>query len=91
MKNFLKDIGITNDGYFNDNSDYIIDLESSDEYNKVYSKLSKADNLEEDGEESKIDLDTSNILFYSEDFELNLIANFDEDTYQLIITELEGE
>ena len=91
MKNFLKDIGITNEGYFDENGNYVIDLESSDDYNKTYSKLSKNDSLEEDGESSNIDLAKSTILFYSEDFELELIANFEEDTYNLVVTELEGE
>ena len=91
MKNFLNKIGVTLEGYFDDDSNYVIDLESSDDYNKMYSKLSKNDLLEEDGESSKIDLDKSSILFYSEDFELELIANFKEDKYTLVVTELEGE
>lgn len=91
MKNFLNKIGVTLEGYFDEDGNYVIDLESSDDYNKMYSKLSKNDLLEEDGESSNIDLDKSSILFYSEDFELELIANFKEDIYTLIVTELEGE
>lgn len=91
MKNFLNKIGITTEGYFDESENYVIDLESSDEYNKLYSKLAKSDYVEEDDESSKIDLDVSNIVYSSDDYIINLIADFKQDAYAVVVTEVEGE
>ena len=88
MKDFLKSIGITQTGYFNNDKNYIIDIESSDEFNKIFSKLNNSDELEENEDSSVINLNVSNILYLSEEYSLNLIADFNQDIYKLVVTDL---
>lgn len=91
MKNFLNKIGINDSGYFGKDKSYIIDIESSDDYNKYYAKLSKNELLEENEDSSIMSIHISNVMFISDNFSLNLIADFDQDIYKLVVTELEGE
>lgn len=88
MKEFLKSIGITQIGHFNNDKNYIIDLESSDEFNRIFSKLNNNDALEENEDSSVVNLNVSNILYLSEDYSLNLIADFNQNIYKLVVTDL---
>ena len=91
MKELLKKIGITEAGYYSKERNYVIDLEDSDHFNKVFSKLQKSDLVDENEDSSVINLSVSNVLFLSDDYSLNLIADFDQDIYKLVVTELEGD
>ena len=91
MKELLKNIGITEVGYYGKEKNYVIDLENSDHFNKVFSKLQKSDLVDENEDSSVVNLSVSNILFLSDDYSLNLIADFDQDIYKLVVTELEGD
>lgn len=88
MKELLRKIGITEAGYFSYNNNYVIDFENSDEYNKAFSKLDRTDLVEENDDTSVINMSVSNIMYSNDDFSLNLIADFDNDTYKLVITDL---
>lgn len=91
MKNLLKDIGITEVGYYSKEKNYVIDLEDSNHFNKVFSKLQKSDLVDENEDSSVVNLSVSNVLFLADDYSLNLIADFDQDIYKLVVTELEGD
>ena len=91
MKELLKKIGITEVGYYSKEKNYVIDLEDSNHFNKVFSKLQKSDLVDENEDSSVVNLSVSNILFLSDDYSLNLIADFDQDIYKLVVTELEGD
>ena len=88
MKELLRKIGITEAGYFSSNNNYVIDFDNSDEYNKAFSKLDRTDLVEENDDTSLINMSVSNIMYSNNDFSLNLIADFDNDTYKLVVTEL---
>lgn len=88
MKELLKKIGITEAGYFSSNNNYVIDFDNSEEYNKAFSKLDRTDLVEENDDTSVINMNVSNIMYSNNDFSLNLIADFDNDTYKLVVTEL---
>lgn len=88
MKEFLKSIGITQVGHFNNDKNYIIDIESSDEFNRIFSKLNNSNALEENEDSSIINLNASNILYLSEEYSLNLIADFNQNIYKLVVTDL---
>lgn len=88
MKELLRKIGITEAGYFSSNNNYVIDFDNSDEYNKAFSKLDRTDLVEENDDTSVINMSVSNIMYSNNDFSLNLIADFDNDTYKLVVTEL---
>jgi hypothetical protein len=88
LEKFLEKIGITQVGHYTKSNSYVIDLEDSDEYGKVYSILDKCDEIEEDEDSSTLNIHNSNIIFESDDYQFVLIADLDQDTYKLVCKEL---
>ena len=91
MKDILKKIGITEAGYFSEDGNYIVDFENSNQFNKAFSRLEKSDEVEENEDSSVIDLNVSNVLYVNDDYSFNLIAEFEQDVYRLVVSELKGE
>lgn len=89
MKEILNKIGITDAGYYSKEKNYVIDFESSDDFNKAFSRLDKSDLVEENDDSSVVNLNVSNILYIGEGYSFNLIADFDQNVYKLVVTELE--
>lgn len=88
MKELLNKLGITQAGYFSKNKSYIIDFEDDKEYNKAFSRIDKSNLLEEDPDTSVINTNVSNIVYTNDNFILNMIADFDSDTYKLVVKEI---
>ena len=88
MKEFLRKLGITQSGYYSSNNNYVIDLDDSKDYDKICSVLDKSDLVEENPDSSVINTSVSNILYVGEQFSLNAIADFDSDTYKIVVTEI---
>lgn len=88
MKELLNNIGITQVGYYSSNNTYVIDFDDANEYDKAFSKLDKSDLVEENDDASVINVDVSNVMYMNENYSLNLIADFDSDTYKLVVTKL---
>lgn len=91
MKNLLKELGINEVGYYSKENNYVIDLDDSNHFNKIFSKLQKNDKVEENEDSSVVNLSVSNVLFLTDNYSLNLIADFDQNIYKLVVTELEGD
>lgn len=91
MKELLKQIGITEPGYFDEDGNYVIDFDNSNQMNKAFIKLEKSNLVEENENSSVINLQVSNILYVSDRFSLNLISDFDQDQYKLVVTEYQEE
>ena len=91
MKDTLKKIGINESGYFSEDDNYIIDFENSEQFNKAFSRLEKSDLVEENEDSSVVDLNVSNVMYVSDDYSFNLIAEFEQDIYRLVVSELKGE
>ena len=89
MKEILKKIGIEDAGYYSKEKNYVIDFETSQEFNKAFSRLDKSDLVEENDDSSVVNLNVSNILYIGQGYSFNLIADFEQDLYKLVITELE--
>ena len=87
LEKFLEQLGITQVGHYTKSNSYIIDIEDSGEYGKIYSLLDKSDEVEEDEDSSTINVHTSTIVYESDDFQLTLMADFDQDTYKLVCKE----
>ena len=85
MKELLNKIGIVQVGYYSNSNTYVIDLEDSNEYNKVFSKLDKSDLVEEVEDSSVSNVSVSNVMYTSDSYSLNLIADFDNDNYKLVV------
>ena len=82
--NFLKQI---TKFYCDKDNQYIIDISNSNEFGKYYSILNKSDLVNEDIEVSTVNVENSNIRFNSDDFDLTLIADFNNSIYKLIVEE----
>ena len=91
MKDLLKEIGITEDGNYTEDNNYVMDFENSNQFNKAFSRLEKSDLVEENEDSSVINLEVSNVLYVGEGYSFNLIADFSQDIYKLVVTDIEGE
>ncbi len=89
MKNYINKIGITFPGEIIDEA-YVVVIPTSNDYGKVYSKLEKTEDLYMMDENQLITEDGGSIMFESESepFILNLMADFKNDIYQLVVTEV---
>lgn len=85
MEEFLKELGIQGTPQRTDDNTYILDIEGSDNYGRIYSRLDRSDLLEEDEESSQLTLDTSSLRYENDEYQLTLLADFNEDKYQLVI------
>lgn len=91
MKEFLRELGITQQGEYTEDNNYVIDLENSNEFNRVYGKLDSSDRIEENEDASVVNLDVTNIIYFCDEFAINLIADFTQNEYKIVVTQVEGE
>lgn len=91
MKDLLRKLGIMEEGTRTSNHNYVIDLEDSDHFNRIFSKLDKSDLVEENEDSSVVNLEVTNILYIADGFSLNLIADFEQDTYKLVVSDVEED
>lgn len=86
MEELLKNIGITEKGEYTKDGVYIVDIKDYDEYSKYFSLLEKSD-LEEIQDTSLITIHTTSVTYASDDYQIVLQADLDEDMYKLIVTQ----
>lgn len=90
-KKFLEKLGIDKAGHYNDDGDYVIEIDDSNEYGRIFSILTSSDLLEEDNSEGTNILVSDSYEQYfvpvddENDFTLILHADLDEDSYELIV------
>lgn len=85
----LRKLGINKAGTYSDNDTYTIDLNDSNEYGRINSTLDRSEILDPIDESSYLTADNANLDYkYEDQFILSLIADFEEDYYQLVITEM---
>ena len=89
VKDVLRKIGIVFDGEYSKDGSYVIDLFDSNQYGKVFSLLDKNPDVEDLEDSSTLTLNNANISYLYDDYQLNLIADFDQDLYKLVVTEYE--
>ncbi len=88
---FIKqELDITEPGEYGDNNSYVVVLENSNEFGKVFSKLEKSDAVYPLEESQVVTEEGSSVLYKAEDEDLlfNLLADFEGNVYQLVVTEL---
>ena len=91
IEKYLQTLGIYDQGELTNRGSYVITIDNSNDYGKMFSKLEKADDLDILTDNQVITEQGSSLMYESitEPFLFNLIADFDGDIYQLVITELE--
>lgn len=87
MEEVLLDLGITDEGQYNEDNEYEIYLTSDDDFARIYSKLDKS-NLDEDDSSASLTEDNASFRYYSDNYEITLVANFLENIYKLIVREV---
>lgn len=86
LEQLLKDLNITKQGKMNGDK-YIIQLDNSDEFSRMYTVLDKYEGADLDPEEMVMSSSSSIMIYLTDDFDITLKADFDKDTYQMIIEE----
>ena len=88
MQELLKELGIDKIGEYSEDNSYVININDSNEFGRIFSKLDRNDRLEE-LEDSTIltPFDTSMIWLYN-NYQINLLGDLAQDLYQLVITEI---
>ena len=74
-----------------DNS-YVIDLQDSEEYAKIFTRLEKDDQLELQDSNQVVTEKGSSLMYSSDDEGLlvNLTADWEGDVYTLVLTDIKG-
>ena len=90
IQEYLKSIGISEEAEQGDDNSYVVSIMNSNEFGKIFSKLENAEDLDP-LEDNQVVTEQGSSLVYesiSEPYMLNLIADFDNDVYQLVINEV---
>lgn len=90
VEKFLDNIiGIKLVGTYAKDNSYVIDLDTSEDFGVIYSKLDKNDELEYMDTNSLLTSHNASLLYkYNDEYQVNLIADFDGNTYKLVINEI---
>lgn len=81
---FIKQLGINKVGHTEDKK-YIIDLDGSAEYAKLYTLLDTSNLVDLEEYNNLISFNLSLITYSNEEFKVQLMANFTEDVYKIVI------
>lgn len=86
MEELLRQLGIEQEGHYSNKNTYTIDIEDSNEFGKIYSKLERSNRLiDRDGTATLMTEDNASVQYENEQFVLTLLADFNEDIYSLVI------
>lgn len=87
---YLQSIGINKDGEYSEDA-YVISLTNSNEYGRMFTILEKSDDLDIMEDNQVITEQGSSLMYESESqpFIINLLADFDQDIYQLVVTTIQ--
>lgn len=89
MESVLRELDIYLEGSYSKDGSYVIDIYDSDDFGRIYSLLDNNKNVEELDDSSLLNQHSANISYLYDDYQLTLVADFDEDLYKLVVTEYE--
>jgi hypothetical protein len=87
MEELLKQLSIEDTGEIKGGV-YTIDINSYDEFSAIYNKLEQSEVITKDSNESSFNMDEAHIVYLSDNYELNLNGDLDDDVYVLTIKEI---
>lgn len=67
LEEFAKELGISKEGNYSRNDSYVIDLDSSDEFGKMYSLLDTNNDLDYEEDSSLLTVDNSSMIYTYQD------------------------
>lgn len=76
-------------GIYGEDGTYVIDIRNSDEFGRYYSRLDNNEELECVEESTLLTTHNGSLLYrYGDEFQITLIADFDNDEYRAVIMEV---
>jgi len=84
---FLKEIGIDKIGFVEEDK-YVVELDNSNDYQQVFELLELSELVSLDEDNVEFDEDMNKATYKNEKYEINLIANFKEDSYKIEVREV---
>ena len=84
MDEFLKGIGIEEPGRY-DGGKYVVDLPDSDAWSRAHTALSKTDKADLDGDSVLVSMKVSEETYLSDDYDIRLVANYEDDVYKVVV------
>ena len=92
MEKILQELGIFEPGQVGKNNSYIVDLESDAAWGKIYSILETNNDVEQLEDNTLLTVHNASLLYiYKDKYQLNLKADFDNEIYSLICSNLNME
>lgn len=89
IKDVLIELGINKNGTYSRDGSFVIDLEEdSNEFGKIYSILDKNPDVEYMESNSLLTIDNSSLYYKYKDFQINILADFNNDEYKVVIARL---
>ena len=89
VKELLRLIGIDKAGEYSEDGSYVVDLDSDDEYGKVYSTIEKNDDFVYREKSSSMTIDNSNMIYqYGDEYQVILKADLRNDIYTIVVNEI---
>lgn len=86
----LKKLGLHYTGTYTEDGAFVVDLANDSDFGKVYSVLDDAQDLDYQEDNSTLTADNANLNYiYGEDeYLITLMADFENEHYQLTLTEI---
>jgi len=88
MEELLRKLSISQSGKYVGDT-YSIPIETFDELSLLYNQLEQSDILTKDSDESYFNMDEAHVVYYTDDYQLNLNGDLNSDVYTLIIEDKE--
>ena len=89
IEQLIKKLGIDKVGEYSKDNSYVIDLDSSEDFGKMYSILDRNEELEYLEDYSLLTVDNSSLLYnYNDAFQIALISDFNNDSYKIVVSEI---
>ena len=88
MEEFLNNLGIHKEGNYSRDDVYVIDLDSDEDFGRIYTILDRNEDVEELTENQLITVDEASVSYASDDYLLTLTGDFNSGIYRLTCTEL---
>lgn len=89
IEQLIKKLGINKVGEYSKDNSYVIDLDSSEDFGKMYSILDRNEELEYLEDYSLLTVDNSSLLYnYNDAFQIALISDFNNDSYKIVVSEI---
>ncbi len=87
MNEFLKQLSITTTGNYVEDK-YTIEINNFNEFSLIYNKLEQSELITKDSDESFFNMDEAHVVYLSDEYEILLLGDLNNDVYKLIVEEL---